>query len=74
MKRYLHRSMYKDMNATKIQSSKFIDTDTDIDLDTYDVENDPDGIFDVDSMDDDTSLLFSSYDEYKKYIAIFDAR
>nr|DAG57676.1 MAG TPA: hypothetical protein [Caudoviricetes sp.] len=66
--------MYKDMNATKIQSSKFIDTDTDIDLDTYDVENDPDGIFDVDSMDDDTSLLFSSYDEYKKYIAIFDAR
>lgn len=72
MKRYLHRSMYKDMNATKIQSSKFIDTD--IDLDTYDVENDPDGIFDVDSMDDDTSLLFSSYDEYKKYIAIFDAR
>lgn len=74
MKRYLYRSMYKDMNATKIQSSKFIDTDTDIDLDTYDVENDPDGIFDVDSMDDDTSLLFSSYDEYKKYIAIFDAR
>lgn len=60
MKRYLHRSMYKDMNATKIQSSKFIDTD--IDLDTYDVENDPDGIFDVDSTDDDTSLLFSSFD------------
>lgn len=60
------------MNAAKVQSSKFIDTD--IDLDTYDIENDPDGIFDVDSMDDDTSLLFSSYDEYKKYIAIFDAR
>lgn len=70
MKRYVTRPPYESNNLEKIQATKSIS----IDLDTYDVENDSDGIFDVDSMNDDTSYSFDSYDEYKRYIALFDAR
>lgn len=70
MKRFVKLQPYEINNLNKIQATKSIS----IDLDTYDIENDPDGIFDVDSMDDDTSYLFDSYDEYKRYIALFDAR
>lgn len=70
MKCHVTRPPYETNNLEKIQATKSIS----IDLDTYDIENDPDGIFDVDSMDDDTSYSFDSYDEYKRYIALFDAR
>ena len=69
MRRYVTRPPYESNNLEEIQATKSIS----IDLDTYDIENDPDGIFDVDSMNDDTSYSFDSYDEYKRYIALFDA-
>lgn len=54
----------------KIEASESLD----INLDTYDVENDPDGIFDIENMDDDTSFLCNSFDEYAKLMQLFDGR
>lgn len=70
MKRYLRRSDCDYEELKRIEASESIA----IDLDNYDVENDPDGIFDIENTDDDTCYSFDSIEEYRKFIKIFDAR
>lgn len=50
------------------------ETEIEIDLENYDCENDPEGIFDVDNMEDNIYYSFDSYGEYKKFVDIFDMR
>ena len=70
MKKYLCSSDCDYEEFKRIEASESIE----IDLDNYDVENDPEGIFDIDNADDDTCYCFDSYDEYEKFIKIFDKR
>ena len=70
MKKYLCSSDCDYEELKRIEAYESIE----IDLDNYDVENDPEGIFDIDNADDDTSYSFDSYDEYEKFIKIFDKR
>ncbi len=70
MKKYLRKPDCDYEELKRIEASESIA----IDLDNYDVENDPDGIFDIDNADNDTCYSFDSYDEYRKFIQIFDAR
>lgn len=70
MKKYLRSSDCDYEELKRIEASESIE----IDLDNYDMENDPEGIFDIDNADDDTCYSFDSYDEYKKFIKIFDER
>lgn len=57
-------------NSERIEAAETIE----IDLKNYDIENDPDGIFDIENEDDDTLYSFNSYDEYRQFIKIFDER
>lgn len=70
MKKYLHRANCDYEELKEIEASESLE----INLDSYDIENDPDGILDIENMDDDTSFLCNSYDEYKKLMQLFDGR
>lgn len=70
MKRYIRRPDCESNDIERIEASESIE----INLDTYDVENDPDGILDIENMDDDTSFLCNSFDEYTKLMQLFDGR
>lgn len=69
MKKYLRKSECDYEELKRIEASESIE----IDLDNYDVENDPDDIFDIDNADDDTCYSFDSMEEYRKFLKMVGA-
>ena len=69
MKKYLCSSDCDYEELKRIEVSESIE----IDLDNYDMENDPECIFDIDNADDDTSYSFDSMEEYRKFLKIVGA-
>lgn len=70
MKKYLRRSDRDPEELKKADASGSIV----IDLDNYDAEKDPEGVFDIDNVNDNMCYSFDSYDEYRKFNQIFDAK
>lgn len=70
MKIYLRRPEREQEEGKSIGSPGSIT----IELGNYDAENDPEGIFDTENVDEDTCYSFETYDEYRKFMQIFDAR
>ena len=69
MKRYIRKPDCDIEEIERIEASESIE----VDLDTYDLENDPDGILDIDNEDDDTCYTFDSMEEYRRFLKIVGA-
>ncbi len=64
MKRYIRKPDCDYEELKRIEASESIE----IDLDNYDLENDPDGILDIENEYDVTCYTFDSMEEYRKFL------